>query len=532
MRGGWKYLIAGLALALYVIVLWQAWHHPETQNLPFYAIASLSRLILTYLICLAFGLIVGIYAALNRRAGEVIIPLLDIMQSVPVLAVFPFAILILVPMFGMTTASVVALFMSMAWSIVFGVIAGVKAIPQSMQDMAQIFGLKRMAYIKHVVLPSIYPPLIAGSMLAFGSGWYFIIASEYITYGTTTYSTHGLGYYLYVASFQYADLWMSFAGFMTIALIVFTIHQFVWKRLDRNAREAKFLNLHFGYDKGLDLPLEEARRLHEHKRVHFTRRHSLQWFFTLFKFNPAVYIVILVLMLITGFLISWWVSTDILYTPSELLLLLFSSMTRIALAYLLALVIAILVAYLLIRKPHTRGFIMPVADVMQSIPALAYFPTLYLILTAFLPITVGLQIASVFLLTTGMLWYLLFNVMEAVEHMPHNINEVADLYDIEGVAYMKDILVPGMFPAFVTGSILAVGGGWNAIIVSEYVNIGGTVYSIPGLGSAMNSATIEAANTSTLLMIIFIMTLTILLLNHFLWRRLLNKASKYVMEED
>jgi NitT/TauT family transport system permease protein len=530
MRGG-KAVWILLGLALYAFVLFKAWQFPQTRLLPYYAIASLSRLIMTYFICLAFGLAVGIFAAMNQRAGDIIIPLLDIAQSVPVLAVFPFAILFIVPVFGMTTATVIALFMSMAWSIVFGVIAGVKAIPQHMHDMAAIFGLRRMAYIKHVVLPSIYPPLIAGSILSFGSGWYFLIASEYITYGTTTYHLEGLGYYLNLASFHYANLWMSLAGLMTIAIVVLSIHHLVWKRLDQNSKQARFLNLHFGYEKGFDLPLHHLEQ-HPHHRVHFNRRHAHQWFFNLFKFNPTVYIIALAIALVAGFIITWTMGEGVIYPPLEVLLFLLLSASRIALAYIFAFILAVLAGYLLIRKPRTRRYLMPIADVMQSIPAIAYFPTLFLLLVSVVPVWLGMPVASILLLMTGMLWYMLFNIIEAVEHLPHDINEIADLYDIEGVAYIKNILVPAMFPALVTGSILAFGGGWNAIIVSEYVTYAGKVYSTPGLGSAMNYATINVGNTPTLLMLLFVMTTTILLLNHFVWRRLLNRASKYVLEDE
>jgi NitT/TauT family transport system permease protein len=532
MRGGhWKYFWITLFLLAYAVVLFKSAWHPETWHLPYYIAASLLRLVITYGICLIFGISIGIFAAMNKTAGEIIIPLLDILQSVPVLAVFPFAVLIVVPFFGIGLASVIVLFMSMAWSIIFGVIAGVKAIPQHMDDMAAIFNIRGWAYIKHIVLPSIYPPLIAGSMLAFGSGWYFIIASEYITYGSRTYTLPGLGYYLDVASFQYGDIWMSLAGLFTIALVVYCIHVFVWKRLDKNIREAKFLTLHFGYDRALDLPVEHTGRTEQHKRVHFNRRHAHQWFFNLFRFNPNVYLSILIIMLLVGFGIAWSSNTQILYTPVELFMLTLSSVSRIILAYLLAFIIAICAGYLLIRKPKTRNFIMPLADVLQSIPAIAYFPLFYLVLAATLQPWLGLHVASVLLLMTGMLWYLLFNIMEAVEHLPSNINDVAQLYELKGVPYVKNVLIPAMFPALITGSILAFGGGWNAIMVSEYVNIRGNVYSVPGLGQALNVAT-GAGNTATLLMILFIMTGTILILNHFVWRRLLNRASKYVLEEE
>jgi NitT/TauT family transport system permease protein len=530
VRRGWQVFWIALFLAIYSYVIYRAWG-PETAMLPIYTLASLSRLVIAYIICLAFGLAVGIFAAMNKKAGDIIIPLLDILQSVPVLGFFPVAILILVPLFGFGIASIVLLFTSMAWSIVFGVIAGVKAIPQHIQDMAAIFNLRGWNYIKHVVLPSVYPSLIAGSILAFGGGWYFLIASEYVTYGTSTYTLPGLGYYLNIASFQHANIWMSLAGLLTIGLVVFCIHKLVWARLDRNAREAKFLHLHFGYDSGFDLPKHRTEEA-QHKRVHFNRRHAHQWFFNIFKVPRKAYLALIAGIIAIGGIIIFASKERILLGPGEILALIGASFLRILLAYAIALVIAILIGFLLIRKPATRKAIMPLADVMQSIPALAYFPLIFLILVAFLPVGLTLEIACVILLLTGMLWYLLFNVIEAVQHLPADIDEVSRVYRIEGRSYVKDILVPAMFPALITGSILAFGGGWNAIIVAEYVNIGGEAHSITGIGAAMNRIAATPGGTPTLLVLLAAMTAVVLLLNHFIWRKLLNHASKYVLEED
>ena len=533
MRQRWIVFWTLLFLACYSYVLFRAWDHPETEILPLYALGSLSRLIFTYLICLAFGLTVGIFAAMNKRAGDIIIPLLDILQSVPVLGFFPFAIIIIVPVFGFVTASILLLFTSMAWSVVFGVIAGVKAIPQHIQDMAAIFDIRGWAYVKNVVLPSVYGPLIAGSILAFGGGWYFLIASEYVSYGTHAYTLPGLGYYLNIASFQYADIWMSLAGLFTIGLVVFLVHRLVWLRLDKNAREAKFLNLHFGYDRGVDLPKHHtARATHPHRRVHFNRRHSHQWFFNLFKFPTRTYVTWLFVIALIILPAIYFTNQSVDISIQELAILLLRSFLRILFAYVIAIIIAVFIGYLLIRRPETRKVVMPLADVMQSIPALAYFPIIYLVLSSFLPVDVTLEIASVLLLLTGMLWYLLFNVMEAVEHIPEDINEISRLYRLDGKVYVANILVPAMFPALVTGSILAFGGGWNAIIVSEYVNIGGHVHSIPGIGSALDSVAGTTGNVATLLFMLFGMTTVVLLLNHFVWRKLLNHASKYVLEEE
>ena len=467
---------------------------------------------------------------MNKTAGDFIIPLLDILQSIPILGFFPFAVIFIVPIFGLGAASMVLLFISMSWSIVFGVIAGVKSIPPHIHDMARIFGLRGWEYIKHIVFPSVYPSLIAGSILAFGSGWYFLIASEYITYGTTVYMLPGLGYYLNIASFKHANIWMSLAGLLTIALIVYCFHMFVWKKLDNNSREAKFFHLHFGYEKGVDFT--PFLKTHPHHRVHFNRRHAHQWFFNLFTFSPGTYFMILFFCVAIGSGILLFKNEQLFYTPQEIFALLAGSFARILLAYILAIIIAIAIGYVLMKKPRTKNYILPIIDVLQSIPALAYFPLLYLVLAIFFSEFMSLSFASVLLLLTGMLWYLLFNVAEAVEHLPNDINDITAVYNIKGESYLKDVLIPAMFPALVTGSILAFGGGWNAIMVSEYINIGGTIHSIAGIGAAMNTIAGMNESASTLLVILFCMTMIVLFMNHFVWRKLLNRASRYVLEDE
>lgn len=130
----------------------------------------------------------GILAATREAFGKVLIPLLDILQSVPVLGFFPVVLAVVVQAFhgntlGLEIASLILLFTSMEWSIVFGVIAGVKALPVHIKDMSTVFQISGWSYAKNILLPAIYPSVIAGSMLAWGSGWYFVIATEYISFG-------------------------------------------------------------------------------------------------------------------------------------------------------------------------------------------------------------------------------------------------------------------------------------------------------------------------------------------------------------
>ncbi len=536
-------LLLGLAILASVVLLgivfYKAWAYPETRLLPYFALRTLLRLSITYIVCLAFGLAVGILAATKERIGNLLIPLLDILQSVPVLGFFPLALVVIIRAFhqstvGLELASMFLLFTSMEWSIVFGVIAGIKSMPSYIADMSRVFHIEGWDYIKHILLPSIYPFVVAGSILAWGSGWYFVIVTEFITFGDKVYSLPGLGYYLNTASFRYGSVWMALAGLVVIGTIVLVMNRLIWHRLNEGAKEYRFLALH-GFT-----PRESLAEGFWVRQVNYIASkldaiqgvHLPSWFLHLFRIRRRNYLLIalgLVVVLVGTF--YGWMRLPVSHLNLEhIAMVTVYSLARLVAAYCISLALAIGLGFLILQRPATKHFILILADVMQSIPALAYFPLLWLVFTRLFPERIGLELAAVLLMLTGMLWYLVFNVIEAVEHWPREINELAGLFNIRGTRYLRHMLFPSLFPALVTGSILAWGGGWNATIVSEYVNIGHTVHTIPGLGSALDLAS-NAGDTHQLLVLLSVMSGTVITLNHFVWRRLLSRASTYVLEE-
>jgi len=531
-----------LAIALAVLVYWKAWGHHETHLLPYYALLTLLRLSVTYVICLVFGLVVGIIAATRDRIGSILIPVLDILQSVPVLGFFPLALAVIIRSFhesslGLELASMFLLFTSMEWSIVFAVITGIKSMPASVRDMSRIFDIKGWDYIRHVLLPSIYPNLVAGSILAWGGGWYFVIVTEYITFGDKTYSLQGLGYYLQIASFQYSSVWMSIAGLVTVGAIVFLMNRLVWHRLDERAKHYQFLMLH-GFVPRQSLAegfwAKQFRRMRSRLSILGTVHLQLPgWFQQRFRFRGLNYLLVFLALVGVTIGVFYGLMGLPLSAPNleHIALSAVYSLARLSIAYIIGIALAVGVGYLILQRPATRKIIILTADIAQSIPALAYFPLLWLVFTSFLPERLGLEVAAVLLMLTGMLWYMMFNVIEAVEHWPSEVDEIAGLFSIRGGRYFRHILVPALFPALVTGSILAWGGGFNATIVSEYINIGHQVHSIPGLGSALDKAS-NAGDTQQLMILLIVMSGTVVLLNHFVWRRLLTRASLHVIVEE
>ncbi|MEM3088095.1 MAG: ABC transporter permease subunit [Candidatus Bathyarchaeia archaeon] len=242
------FFIIVTALASYIWLKWifieittSIAKYPDIWNIPYYVARTLLRMTVAYIFVLAFGLTYGIAAGMFRRLSHVLIPMLDILQSVPVLGYLPAAVIFFVETFhgseiGLELASILLIFTGMAWAVAFGVISGVKTIPNDVIEAARVFGLRGFKYLRHIVFPAIYPSLIAGSILAWGGGWYFLIACEYIQYGDRTYWLPGLGAFLDV----YGDETLAIFGLIVLASVIAVINRLVWHPLMEHSEKYKY----------------------------------------------------------------------------------------------------------------------------------------------------------------------------------------------------------------------------------------------------------------------------------------------------
>jgi NitT/TauT family transport system permease protein len=202
--------------------------NPEVSSLPYYTFRTLLRITLTLGISVAWGVSFGILAATNKTASVVLVPIIDLLQSIPILGYFPGVILFFISIFqrneiGVELSAILLLFTSMAWAIFFGVVGAIKGIPTNITESAQSFGLTGSKYTRHVVLPAIVPALISGATLAWCDGWFFMIAAEYIQYQGNVVAppSGGLGYLLAKAAYEFKD--------MNLAIILLLFQQAAWK---------------------------------------------------------------------------------------------------------------------------------------------------------------------------------------------------------------------------------------------------------------------------------------------------------------
>lgn len=535
-----KYLlqlfIALSALALLYLFLASYTKNADIANLPYYTLNTLTRLTIAYFISLAFGLVVGIALGLNKTFSKMFLPVFDVLQSIPILGYFPAAVIILVSLFngsqfGIELAAQLLLFTSMAWNTLFAVYGAVKTIPSDVMDAAKEFGIKGFDFIRHIVIPYIIPALMSGSSLAWGNGWFFIIASEFITFSGKTYILPGIGSLIAKASFVDGNLFVASVALVFMTAVVLITNQFIWSRLMRKAGD---------YRPVLGVSLKTPFRLSNRKRTTQQPRHTMINIYQ--KLGASIPSKLLILVFLLTFfsvfvvmslpnlisLETFFKMEDVVKIPSYTLF----TLIRIFAAYALSLAVGMALGIAAAENDRIYKIVYPIYGIGYSIPTLAIFPIIIVYMFNFFPKSVGLEITSLIVLFLSMVWYIFISVMGAVKNIPKSISELAAIYKIRGLRKLRHITIPAIIPAIVTGSMLAIAGGWNVIIFSEYVVVNNVKYSLPGLGYLIDKAAYQDGNTLFLILLLGIISAAVIIIENAVWKRLLEKTGKYKLEED
>lgn len=514
----------------------------ESKILPMYTLISLARITIVFVISLLFGILVGTLAALNQTAGKIIIPIFDVLQSVPILGYFPvllvFIINIVSGYLGREVAVLVLLFTAMEWSIFFGVVGSIKSIPPSVKEAAATFNVKGIAYFRNVIIPAIIPALVSASTLAWNDGWTFDVASEFVSYNNQDYSVPGLGSFIAYYSLVNTNLFLAWLGLFIIGGVVVLTNQAIWHTLaDKVTQHKSVFGVHI--PERLVHPLRvrmgQARRVFGLRfRVEFLGLSRFKNSFST-KVLATAFIIILISIGIASnlsFVIpSFSIISSVLASVDAFKTSLFTILTlaRLFSVYIVALFVSIVVAYIVSGSTKARKIFYSIYDLGRAIPYLALFPPLFATLIKVLPGEIGLEISSFFLIFMGMIWYIIYNVVSASSFLPQELKEVSNLFGFSGWNKIRHIMIPAILPAIITGSILAWGGGWNVVIYSESVTLGNNTYSLPGLGYLLDVAA-NQGSTPLVIFYLFVMSGIVILIGRLVWRRLLTKVEKTSLE--
>ena len=526
--------------------------------LPYYAYRSLLRMLGAYVLSLAFTLVYGYRAGTDPAAARWMIPVLDILQSVPILGFFPAAIYFFVYLFrggalGVELASIFLIFTSQAWNMTFGFYEALTTLPAGLKEAATAYGLRGFLRFWRLYLPAGIPKLVYNSILSWAGGWYFLIAAEIISIGPVQYTLPGLGSFLIKALGQ-GQVVLALLGLFSLIFLITLLNAFVWQPLSLWAERYKYdvagggfegrprgigyqfwrylfslsllrWALHKGWSALLGLLGGIARwgeRVWQNQNARWvlaTAGWTMSW---------AVRLGLLFLAIKAFSALAQWFrppwAPEIFSIPQALLF----SFLRLLGAYLLSLLWTLPMAVWLGHRPEAERLFQPIFQIMASVPATALFP---LVVFFLIRLAGGIDLAAIVLVLTGMQWYLLFNLVAGVKSIPKDLKEAAFAYGVRGFPYFWKVVLPALIPSLVTGSITAWGGGWNAIIVSEYVVYGGQTFTAFGIGSLLDQATYATGNFQVIWMSLLAMVTVILLLNHLFWRPIFNLASrKYRLE--
>jgi NitT/TauT family transport system permease protein len=509
-------------------------------------------MVAAYTLAVAFSLGVGLAASTSRRAASLLLPLLDILQSIPIFGFFPAALVFFVGAFqghplGLELAVVFLIFTSMAWNMAFGVYESLTTIPRDLEVAADSFGLRGGLRFRRVMFPAMVPKLVYNSMLSWSNGWYFLVASEVFAAFGATHVRPGLGSFIAEAGIAGATDRIAI-GIAALATLVLLLDVLVWRPTSLWAERFRLDTTGMRVAR-VPGPYERLKWLPRFSRMRTWLRSTLrpaaaawrrvsQTIEGSYGVHPKIlhgialldlglFLAIFAIVGIAGAaallsVLSRPLPSEAMAIPSATA----HSFLRLLAAYGLALAWTIPLAAWVGRSPWASRFMIPFLEVSASLPATALLPAI-LGLSIVLLSSVGLeaQLAALLIALFSMQWYLLFNLIAGVRSIPADLEEAARAFGLRGRAYWKRLLLPALVPSLITGSITAWGAGWNALIVSEYIPFGQRVYRVPGLGAMLSEATFVGPNTTVILLTVLTMVVTVVGMNKLLWRPLYRRAS-------
>jgi len=559
LRGRLRILAGIVVLAAIAVAVLNPQAAFNAIQLPLYALFSTTRMILAYLLSLVFAITYGATAAANKKASVIMLPVLDVLQSVPILGFFPAALVFFVVTFqgspiGIELAVVFLIFTSMAWNMAFGVYESLTTIPVDLEAAASSFGLRGMLRFRLLALPAAIPKLVYNSILSWSNGWFFLVASETFTAFGGTYTRPGLGSFITNAGIA-GDATGIALGVGVLAAVVLALDTFVWRPL--GVWSERFRMETTGHEvPRVPSPYERFRWLPRFPRLRQTFVTAVQPVVTKYRrasvrldrsfsahrrviqdiryLDLAMFIAILLLVVVAGMvgLVRLFLS-PLPPAAAELPRAAASSFIRLALAYAIALAWTIPLAAWIGRNPRGSRYVTPVLEVAASLPATALLPIIVgFALFATASLGPAAELSAVLIALFSMQWYLLFNLIAGVRGIPDDLNEAARSFGLRGRAYWRRVLLPAMVPSLLTGSITAWGAGWNALIVSEYIPFLNPPPHVSGLGYPLDIATgNKPPDNEMILLTILMMIVIVLAMNKLLWRPLYNRAAvKYRVE--
>jgi NitT/TauT family transport system permease protein len=509
----------------------------DAANLPEYALRTTLRMFAAIVASLLFTFVVATLAAKSRKAELVIVPALDILQSVPVLGFLTFTVTYFLRLFpgselGAECAAIFAIFTSQAWNMAFSFYQSLRTIPRDLDEVSRHFGLSPWLKFWRLEAPFAAPGLIWNTMMSMSGGWFFVVASEAITVGDTTVKLPGIGSWLAVA-IDAKDIRAVLLAVLTMAIVILAYDQLLFRPIVAWADKFRFEQT-AAQQRPQSWVYDLWRRSRVVRRITaltgwLNDRIAILLFRTALPraapASPAVGRAVDMLWgTVVAVIVAYALWQIVLFTRRTLNLedveaafvLGLYTLVRVMILIALASAVWVPIGVWIGLRPWASTRVQPVAQFLAAFPANVLFPIAVVLIVAWrLDPDVWLSP----LMVLGTQWYILFNVIAGASAFPTDLREASTLFRLRTWQWWRQVIVPGILPYYVTGALTAAGGSWNASIVAEVASWGDTKLHAAGLGAYIADAT-AAGDYARVVLGIAVMSVMVVACNRVLWRPL------------
>lgn len=513
--------------------------------LPFYALRTVLRMFIALGFSITFTFIVGALAAKNRRAEQLIVPAIDILQSVPVLSFLAITITEFIRLFpnsllGPECASIFVIFTAQVWNMTFTFYQSLKMVPYDLQEAAHVFQLSPWQRFWKIEVPFSMPGLLWNMMMSMSASWFFVVLSEAIAVAHQDIRLPGIGSYIALAIEQ-GNLYAVGYAILTMVVVIFLYDQILFRPLIAWSEKfkAEQPSDEEEYQSWLIDLVRRSRlmdRIEDGLAILRDRFVNARWLckqgITLAKENPYHHqkhkdwlwnLILFGAVLLSGYFMLRYLLG--VFKPQAILhVFLLGGITglRVIVLIVLGSVVWIPVGVWIGLRPRLAQKIQPVIQFFAAFPANLFYPLFVIAIVRF---HLSVEIWVTPLMILGTQWYILFNVIAGASTIPRDLYLAADNFGVRGWLWWRRLALPGIFPFYITGAITAAGGAWNASIVAEWVSWGDTTLKATGLGEYIQASTI-AGHFPRIALGTVVMCIYVLVFNHILWRPLYRLAEE------
>lgn len=516
-------------------------------NLPYYALRTTLRMFAALAFSFLFTFTYATLAAKSRRAEMVLIPVLDVLQSVPVLGFLSFTVTFFLGLFpgsvlGAECAAIFAIFTSQAWNMAFSFYQSLRTVPRDLDEVTHGFRLTGWQRFWCLEAPFAVPALLWNTMMSMSGGWFFVVASEAISVGDTTIKLPGIGSYLALAIEQrridaviaavvamffvilaYDQLLfrpvIAWAGKFRVELSAAQVQEESWMlrflqrtrwvRQIADAIGACFMRVVYWR---MSPPVGPSQRVSWMDSKLVARLLDIAWF------GLIALVALWSLWSIYAFVTTSLSLSEVVRAVGLTLITTLRVMVLMALATLFWVPVSVWIGL----RPRLAERVQPLAQFLAAFPANVIFP---IVVVGIVHFGLNADIWLSPLIILGTQWYIVFNVIAGASAFPNDLKEAASIFGAKGWLWWRNVILPGIFPYYVTGALTASGGSWNASIVAEYVSWGGDKVAAHGIGAYIAEAT-DAGDYPRIVLGVAVMSVFVILFNRLLWRRLFEYASR------